>query len=133
MIHSFSFSCLLRLCLIFFIFVTSYFRQWVLWMPKDGEIELSMTISISWVCKKLWQYLRNEVSLDIYRASCWTKVLSKQLFSWFLSNSLSKLKGGKSHRINFGRIKHGDALNFQYFKVQQIMKRSLNSTTCNLG
>lgn len=65
-------------------------------MPKDGEIELIMTISISWIYKKKnWQYLTNKVSLDIYRASCWTKVLSKQPFSWFSNNSLSKLKAGR--------------------------------------
>lgn len=40
----------------------------------------------------------NKVSLDIYRASCWTKVLSKQPFSWFSNNSLSKLKAGRKSR-----------------------------------
>lgn len=62
-------------------------------MPKVGGIELIMTIPVSWDCKTTWQYLRSEVSFEIYRASCWTKVLSKQSFSWFLSDSLSKLKG----------------------------------------
>lgn len=102
-------------------------------MPKDGEIELIMTISISWVCKKIWQYLSNEVSLDIYRTSCWTKVLSKP-FSWFLNNSFSKLKGQKKPGgLIFGGLKHDDALNFQYSEVQQIIKRGLNFTIWDLG
>lgn len=81
-------------------------RHWELWMPKDGEIELIMTISISWIYKKkigniwrirfLWIFTEPPVGLKYYQNNL---SLGSQIIlclNW---------KQEESHGIKFWRTK----------------------------